>query len=815
MRMRIGAGVLVAAGLIIAAVFVGSLSRVDMAAQADRVGPAAMGTHPLTCSMSGYHATAGLTAAAEGGSALAVTWEGDKNEELRLRLAVDGGTPMIQDLSVRKKGGTWATVIANAKPTYKIVAGWRRLDQEAYPALKAALGEDGVSQAVLDHYKWGAFWDAPLRVPGDEVAHGNSTPPPNGIPGTNQPGLPRKAEEIRRATGRFDASGCEVKTNGGRIEVAFPDSVQMGIFSGGLQYTVYKGTNLIRQELIAKTDEQSVAYKYDAGLTGIAIQPTSKVVWRDTSNTWQSYGFEAAVNKAPAALQSANRLVAVETASGSIAAFPPPHNFFWTREISYNLGYSWYQKESATSYGFGIRQPESEEDPAYAGHGPEDRRQNFELYNARPGSWQHMPIFFLVDAGSAQDAVDAALTYTRNDHFKAQPGYLVMARHFHTSPVPRLLGHGGLDAVLPDFELARAAGVNVYEPVGGGGTTPSGSQLIGPRQNAPTAAGRGASRGGAAGVTGAAGGRGAGDLLGLDMYYEMARLQSHKDFIVLPDTENPPGINFGGHNDIMLSHPVYFVAQPGRTADQPLVTSDATHPKIYHIGGPADAIEMAHRENAIFWMPHPDTKGSAGYPAAFKDKAFFTDAAYRGIGWRWGMDLDRSEQRLSDFRVLPLLDQINNWIADLPVPPKYLTAITETYENMPGDDFYANSPVTYVKVASQPGPDNWAPIVDALKRGDAYVTSGEVLINNYAVQGTGAQRTISADVEWTFPLEFVEVVWGDGVKVDRKIVPATDLSPFGKNHFSIPFDATGKKWVRFAVWDTAGNGAAVQPVKLN
>src|SRR5580704_10419438 len=105
MRMKIGAGVLVAAGLIIAAVFVGSVSRVDMAAQADRVGPAAMGTHPLTCSMSGYHATAGLTAAAEGGGALAVTWEGDKNEELRLLLAIDGGTPMIQDLSVRKKGG--------------------------------------------------------------------------------------------------------------------------------------------------------------------------------------------------------------------------------------------------------------------------------------------------------------------------------------------------------------------------------------------------------------------------------------------------------------------------------------------------------------------------------------------------------------------------------------------------------------------------------------------------------------------------------------------------------------------------------------
>ena len=29
----------------------------------------------------------------------------------------------------------------------------------------------------------------------------------------------------------------------------------MGIFAGRLQYTVYKGTNLFGQELIAKTDE--------------------------------------------------------------------------------------------------------------------------------------------------------------------------------------------------------------------------------------------------------------------------------------------------------------------------------------------------------------------------------------------------------------------------------------------------------------------------------------------------------------------------------------------------------------------------------
>ena len=56
--------------------------------------------------------------------------------------------------------------------------------------------------------------------------------------------------------------------------------------------------------------------------------------------------------------------------------------------------------------------------------------------------------------------------------------------------------------------------------------------------------------------------------------------------------------------------------------------------------------------------------------------------------------------------------------------------------------------------------------------------------------------------------------WGDGVETERQIISATDLPPFGRKRFEIPFDATGKKWVRFAAWDTAGNGAMVQPVKL-
>jgi hypothetical protein len=109
---------------------------------------------------------------------------------------------------------------------------------------------------------------------------------------------------------------------------------------------------------------------------------------------------------------------------------------------------------------------------------------------------------------------------------------------------------------------------------------------------------------------------------------------------------------------------------------------------------------------------------------------------------------------------------------------------------------------------------DWSPILTAMRAGNFFVTSGEVLIRNFDVAGAGPQRTITAEIEWTFPLEFVEVVWGDGAATQRQIIPATDRPPFGNERFRIPLDAAGKKWVRFAAWDSAGNGAFTQPVHL-
>jgi len=731
---------------------------------------------PLTCNLSEYKGSSGLSAAVANDT-LALTWDGDKEQELRLRFGVTAGTPTIRDLAVRRKGAQWATLLSNVTPDYRVATGLRRAtDQQIKPLrdLKVA-----ITPEAIDSIKWDAFWDAPLNVPGDSAAHGGSTPPIAGV--ANQPGLPRKPEEVRRAAATYKVQACSVKTNGGRIEVTFP-GVELGVFAGRLEYTIYKGTNLIKQSVVAKTEERSVAYKYEAGLKDVKIQPTSRVVWRSVANDWVDYRLGGAKNDNVVPLKAANRLVVVEGQGGSIAAFPPPHRFFTARELEYNLGYNFYRKDSDTTFAFGVRHAEGEEDPTFVGRGAEDVRQNFALHSARPGTWQQMPVFFYISTDSAQPAAESALAFTRNDRYKALPGYKVMATHFHTAMVSRMKALGGLDVNLPDLDVMKAAGVNIFAPIDGGrsggfGTTPSDDDRFKAQAE----------------------------------YYEAARRHSDKDFLVMPNEEVFTG-DLGGHNDVLYSRPAYWTLQ--RKPGQPFVEQHPAFGKVYHVGSQADMMEMAKLENMLVFMPHPRSKGSTGWPDAMKGTAHFNHPNYRGIGMRWGMGIDGSEVRLCEYRCQVLLDDMNNWVADLPTPPKYIQAISETYRKGPGDDIYANNPVNYVKIDKVPSVEDMSPIINAMTRGDYFWTSGEVLIPSYAVEGTGGQRTIAADVEWTFPLDFVEVVWGDGKKTDRQIISASDLPAFGKKRFSIPFDTTGKKWVRFAVWDVAGNGAMVQPIKL-
>jgi len=103
-----------------------------------------------------------------------------------------------------------------------------------------------------------------------EVAHGGATPPLEGIPGTNQPGLPRKPEEVKRATAIFKAQGCDVKTNGGRIEQAMRSS------------TIVRGATLERTIQSGGSASSLSGSTSASDVTRIEIQtadPNIKIIW--------------------------------------------------------------------------------------------------------------------------------------------------------------------------------------------------------------------------------------------------------------------------------------------------------------------------------------------------------------------------------------------------------------------------------------------------------------------------------------------------------------------------------------------------------
>src|SRR5258708_2593033 len=141
------------------------------------------------CDLSAYHAQPGL-GASNGGDGLTVTWDAERDRDVRLRLGFDAGTPTIRELAVRRKGSAWRTLAADAQPEFRIVSGFRRMSNQQIQPL-TGLGV-AITPAIVDEKKWDAFWDAPLDL-NPQVGRGGNPPPAAGV--ANQPGLPRKADE--------------------------------------------------------------------------------------------------------------------------------------------------------------------------------------------------------------------------------------------------------------------------------------------------------------------------------------------------------------------------------------------------------------------------------------------------------------------------------------------------------------------------------------------------------------------------------------------------------------------------------------------
>ena len=723
----------------------------------------------LNCDLSAYKAQEGLQAQVRG-AALEISWDGERREQMRAAFTIVNGQPVVQSLAARKNGGAWITLGTNLTPEFEVTSGVRRLSQQQMSPLQDMKVE--LTPEVVEREKWNAFWDAPLVVPGRT--------------GTNM-GLPRKPEEIRKVWAKYQASGCAVKTDGVRIEVVFP-GWEAGIFSGALQYTVYRGSNLLRQEAIAKTSEPSVAYKYVSGLKGFSTAGAT-LIWRDTARAWQHYGFGGGINQEGVGLRARNRLAILETNGGSLGFLPPSHKFFFSREIETNLGYVYYRKDSETSFALGARQPDREtgykpvgiSDQEWTKSVGESRGElnNFALYNAPPGTLQRMAVYFYLSPEDGRATQQDVMAYTHDDVYKPLPGYQVMVSHFHFHLNEHLTDEGSMDVEPSFLPVFRALGINLAIL----------ADFHGDSHPLDTGATR---------------------LNEQKVYFEGCRRFSDRDLLLIPGEE--PDANFGGHYMFLFPKPLYFthVKLPAKgPAGQPFVENLAGFGTVYHPTDAATELDLLKKENGLVWQTHPRTKGSTGYPDAVKDKGFFLSDRYLGASFQ-SLPVDLSEPRLCEKRCLGLLDDMNNWAG-----PKFLVAEGDTYMKYPDDETFPQLVVNYVKLDRVPKFDEgWTPVVKALRAGDFFLTSGEVLLHNAKVEGAGAKRTYNAEVEWTFPPEFAELVWSDGKTVDRQIIRLSDLPPFTTHKFQIPFDATGKKWVRFAVWDSAGNGAFTQPSGL-
>ncbi len=294
----------------------------------------------LPCDLGEYHSLPGLSAEVHAGM-VTFFWTGERSQDLRAAFTVREGQPVVQELAVRRSGGAWAVLARDLTPEFQVTTGVRRLSEQQADPLRAL--HVALTPEVVDREKWNAFWDAPLIVPG-----------------TGSLNLPRKPEEIRRDWATFHSTGCSVKADGARLELTYP-GMNLGLFSGALRFTVYRGTNLLRQEAIAKTDAPSVAYKYLAGLKGFRAGDATRLVWRDPARAWQEYDFGGPVNADPVALKARNRVGVIEAEHGSLAFFPPSHKFTFAREIETNLGFLYYRKTGDRAFAAGVRQADREE----------------------------------------------------------------------------------------------------------------------------------------------------------------------------------------------------------------------------------------------------------------------------------------------------------------------------------------------------------------------------------------------------------------------------------------------------------------------
>jgi hypothetical protein len=507
---------------------------------------------------------------------------------------------------------------------------------------------------------------------------------------------------------------------------------------------------------VLSTKNDSTAILYDAGLV-CKEKLWENIGWSTVNKKMNST--KPSDSDTSTSLEVKYRTIIGENLKGSLAVFPAPHQYFYPLDEAFNLKFTWYGRNyhnMIKDYGIGIRQD------------PLGDNRYVPWFNAPPGTAQRLNFFCLLSTGKSQEALAEVKKFTHNDSYPAVAGYKTMATHFHnefTTNVP-LAGKPLPDR--PEFvEVAKELGLNIMKL----------AEFHGPGHPKGPDSSR---------------------LKELHALFDVTKRYSDKNFLLLPGEE---ANNFyGGHWIAFFPKPVYWVMS--RKPEVPFQTFDSTYGTIYHVGNKEEMLKLLEIEKGLAWTAHARTKASTGYPDIYKEEKFFTSETFLGAAWK-AIPADLSLETLSK-RVLNLMDDMANWGLK-----KNVIAESDIFTITHQNEMYAHVNVNYLKMSKLPGyKDGWKTILDVIRKGDFFVSTGEITIPSFSLNAGNVKMRL----EWTFPLNFAEIVSGDGTQVYRERINLNDTYAFGKKDFSWKVNLKGRKWARVEAWDVAANGAFTQLV---
>jgi hypothetical protein len=673
----------------------------------------------------------------DGGSRLSARWPtGDDGQQARCVIDLDGDKPLIESLGLSNDDGRFETLLANVDPVVFLTVGSRRT-----PGGKP------------DEQKWQVFFDKPANRPHETFA---------------------SQLELERVT----VAGSEQ-----RASVTI-DKLTAGSFRGALRLNFYADCRLLHVEALLETDEDGRAIIYDAGLVG-KDAPWKSIAWMDLQRRIERATIDKGNFPREQTPKTRHRAIIAELAHGSIACFPPPHQFFFPRDWSDNFGYAWYgagHRGLDQPFGFGIQQDKA------------GGRAFVPWFNAPPGVTHHLGVFYLLSDGKAETALKQTLRYTHGDRFPELPGYLTMTSHYHMAVSEEALKRKeqGQPEIAPDFVgVFKDMNVNMVHlaEFHGDGHQKDAGPLRLPEMDM--------------------------------MFHECRRLSDDKLLLIPGEEVNtflglPQPGKHPGHWMSLFPKPVYWTMKPDDP--RPFVEETEKYGRVYHVGDRGDMIRLIKEENGLVWAAHPRIKASSWTPDIFRKADFFIADYWLGGAWK-AMPSDLSQDRLG-VRVLDLLDDMANW-----GHKKYVLGEVDVFKIDRTHELYGHMNINYLKLDRLPNFDEgWQPVLDVLRDGKFFVSTGEMLIAEFKVNGheSGEQAhldprggaRIAANVSWTFPPAFLLLVSGDGERVYQERIDLSNERPLRKARLNVHRNLPGRRWLRIEIWDVAGNGAFTQPVWL-